>query len=100
MSEVGMQQQPVGSRPVTNYLDMPIPSTHSPDSNDFGLGATMGPSDAELERAVAEVLQGADLNTITKKNVRQRLEGIFGIDLSSRKAVINGAIDRVILSQS
>lgn len=95
-----MLQQPVGSRPPTNYLDMPIPSTHSPEGNDFGLGATMGPSDAELERAVAEVLQGADLNTITKKNVRQRLEGIFGVDLSSRKGVINGAIDRVILSQS
>ena len=60
----------------------------------------MGPSDAELERAVADVLQGADLNTVTKKNVRQRLEGQFGVDLSSRKAVINAAIDRVILSQS
>ena len=100
MSEVGMLQQPVASRPVTNYLDMPIPTTHSSEGHDFGMGGAMGPSDAELERAVADVLQGADLNTVTKKNVRQRLEGQFGVDLSSRKAVINAAIDRVILSQS
>ncbi|KAH8112775.1 glycosyltransferase family 2 protein [Phellopilus nigrolimitatus] len=100
MSEMGGLQQPVPSRPVTNYLDMPIPTTRSPEDVDFGLGPSLGPTDAELERAVSEVLHGADLNSITKKNVRQRLEGMFGLDLSARKAVINGAIDRAILSQS
>lgn len=104
MGSMGGLQQPTPSRPVTNYLDMPIPQTRSPEDSDF-FGATAqfgtGPTDAELVRAVEEVLQGADFNTITKKQVRQRLEGMFGgVDLSARKGVINTAIDRVILSQS
>lgn len=97
MSEFGMLQQPVPSRPVTNYLDMQIPNTRSPDDGEFGAG---NPTDAEIDRAVRDVLQGADLNTVTKKAVRQRLEDMFGTDLSSRKATVNAAIDRVILSQS
>ncbi|TDL27931.1 glycosyltransferase family 2 protein [Rickenella mellea] len=97
MSEFGMLQQPVPSRPVTNYLDMQIPNTRSPDDGDSGAG---NPTDAEIDRAVRDVLQGADLNTVTKKAVRQRLEDVFGTDLSSRKATVNAAIDRVILSQS
>ncbi|KAL5497865.1 hypothetical protein ACEPAH_2796 [Sanghuangporus vaninii] len=98
MSEMGMGvlQQPTPSRPVTNYLDMPIPMTRSPEDADF-FG---GPSDAELEDAVREVLRDADFNTVTKKQVRQRLETMFGMDLASRKAVINATIDRVILAQS
>lgn len=79
---------------------MPIPMTRSPENVDFDMSPSHGPSDHDLERAVTEVLQGADLNTVTKKNVRQRLEAMFGVDLSTRKAVINGAIDRAILSQS
>ena len=92
----GGLQQPTPSRPVTNYLDMPIPTTRSPEDADF-FG---GPSDAELEEAVREVLRDADFNTVTKKQVRQRLEGLFNMDLSARKAIINATIDRVILAQS
>lgn len=94
---VGGLQQPVPSRPTTNYFDMPLIGSGSAENVNFG-GA--GPSDAELENAVNQILQGADLNTVTKKNVRQRLEGMFGVDLMSRKAVINAAIDRAILSRS
>lgn len=96
MSEIGALQQPIPSRPSTNYFDMPIPGSRSPEDVDFGAG----PSDAELENAINQILMSADLNTITKKNVRQRLEGTFGVDLSARKAVINAAIDRAILSRS
>ena len=93
-----MMQYP-GSRPVTNYLDMPIPMTdRSPDDlGGFDLG---GPSDAEIERAVREILADADLNTVTKKNVRHRLEQMFGVDLSSRKTAINAAIDSVLVAKS
>lgn len=97
MSEADMLEHPVPSRPVTNYLDIPIPTSGSPDDNEFGLRQ---PSDTQIDQAVYTMLQGADLNTVTKKNVRQRLEGMFGVDLSGRKAVINSAIDRVILAQS
>ena len=57
-------------------------------------------SDLDLERAVQEVLRSADLNSITKREIRRQLESHFGMDLSSRKAVINAAIDRVLLDQN
>ncbi|TFK16469.1 hypothetical protein FA15DRAFT_761403 [Coprinopsis marcescibilis] len=58
-----------------------------------------GPSDAELEGAVQDVLRNADLNTVTKREVRRTLEERFGMDLMSRKATINAVIDMVLLSQ-
>ncbi|KAF7335174.1 Glycosyltransferase family 2 protein [Mycena sanguinolenta] len=79
------------SRPMTNYLDVPIPTTGSPDG---------APSDADLERQVQVVLRNADLNSITKREIRRRLETHFGMDLLSRKATINAAVDRVLLSQA
>ncbi|KAF4613327.1 hypothetical protein D9613_010804 [Agrocybe pediades] len=85
--------QPTPSRPVTNYLDMPIPRTHSPEDGD-------GPSNAELDRAVQDVLRTADLNSITKREIRRQLEAQFGMDLTSRKTTINASIDRILLAQS
>ena len=58
------------------------------------------PSDAELERAVQDILRNADLNSITKREVRRTLEEQFGMDLTSRKGMINGVIDRVLLGQA
>ena len=88
--------QPAPSRPTTNYLDMPIP-TSSPD----GFGYSDGqPTDADIDRAVQDILRDADLNSITKREIRRQLEEIFGVDLSSRKGAINATIDRVLLSQS
>ncbi|KAH7883110.1 glycosyltransferase family 2 protein [Phlebopus sp. FC_14] len=95
MSDIGMLYQPMPSRPSTNYLEMPIPATSSPEDVDFGPGA---PSDVDLERAVQEVLRTADLNTVTKREIRRQLEEQFGMDLTSRKSTINAAIDRVLLS--
>jgi chitin synthase len=57
-------------------------------------------SDLDLERAVQDVLRSADLNLITKREIRRQLESHFGIDLTSRKAVINAAIDRTLLDQN
>lgn len=79
------------SKPVTNYLDMPIPSTQSPGGE---------PSDSDLEQAVTAVLSNADLNSVTKREIRRKLEDQFGMDLSSRKATINQAIDHNLLSRS
>ena len=92
----GVLHQPTPSRPVTGYLDVQIPATRSPEDQDF-LG---GPSDAEIERAVEDHLRTADLTTITKREIRRRLEDQFGQDLSSRKRVINDAIDRVLLARA
>ena len=90
--------QPSASRPTTNYLvDIPMPRTRSPEDVDV-LGG--GPSDLDLERAVQDVLRSADLNSITKREIRRQLESHFGMDLTSRKAVVNASIDRVLLDQS
>lgn len=100
MSEANLLHQPVPSRPVTNYLDMPIPLTGSHEGFDVGSGSSGSPSDAEIERAVQDVLRIADLNTVTKREIRRQLEERFGMDLTSRKATINAAIDRILLSQA
>jgi chitin synthase len=87
-------QQPMAA---ANYLDMPIPV----GGDDFGSLSPSGtPSDAELERAVQEVLRTADLNSVTKREIRRQLEEHFGMDLTSRKAAINAAIDRILVSQA
>lgn len=100
LSDAGMlyasQSMGPGSRPPTNYFDMP-PVHGSTQLVDYGSGA---PSDADLERSVEEILRAADLNTVTKREIRRVLEERFGMDLTPRKATINTAIDRVLLSHS
>ena len=79
-------------------MDIPIPRTRSPEDADVLGGG--GPSDLDLERAVQDVLRSADLNSVTKREIRRQLENRFGMDLTSRKSVINASIDRVLLDQS
>jgi chitin synthase len=74
---------------------MAIPTTRSPDNNDVLL-----PNNTDLERAIQDILRGADLNSVTKREIRRRLEDQFGMDLSSQKNSINAVIDRVLLSQA
>jgi chitin synthase len=56
------------------------------------------PRDFELERSVQEIMQSADLNSVTKREIRRQLEELFDMNLTSRKATINAAIDRIWLS--
>ncbi|CAL1709779.1 unnamed protein product [Somion occarium] len=93
----GVLHQPVPSRPVTNYLDVQIPGTRSPNEGDLPPG---GPTDAELDQAVEMILREADLNTITKREIRRQLEDYFHMDLSSRKHAIGVAIDRVLVTRA
>ena len=86
----------MGSRPATSYFDAP-PMQSPSQLMDYGPGA---PTDVELERSVEDVLRTADLNTVTKREIRRVLEERFGMDLTPRKATINAAIDRVLLSHS
>lgn len=78
---------------ASNYLAMDTKTAEDADIWD-------GPSDAELELGVQELLRDADLNTITKREIRRRMEERFNLDLTSRKATINAAIDRVLLSHA
>lgn len=93
----GMLHAPMPSRPSTSYLDVQIPTTHSPEGVDLPAGA---PSDFEIDEVVVRMLHDADLTTVTKREIRRQLENYFGMDLSSRKAAINAAIDRVLLSRA
>lgn len=93
----GMVHAPMPSRPSTNYLDVQIPASRSLEDVDLPAGA---PSDVEIDQAVVRLLQDADLSTITKREIRRQLENFFGMDLTSRKASINAAIDRVLLSRA
>lgn len=88
--------QPTPSRPTTNYLDMPIPTTSSPDYGSL----SGGPSDMDIERAVQDIIRVADLNSVTKRGIRRQLEEQYGIDLASRKATINAAIDKCLAEQA
>ncbi|KAG1890741.1 chitin synthase-domain-containing protein [Suillus fuscotomentosus] len=58
------------------------------------------PNDAELDYAVHQILRTADLNFVTKREIRRQLEERFGMALTSRKGAINAAIDRVLLRQA
>jgi chitin synthase len=93
----GSQMYQSFSRPPTNYLDVAIPTARSEAADDFG---APGPSDAEIDRAVQTILRDADLNSVTKREIRRRLEEHFGVNLASRKASINAAIDRGLLSHA
>ncbi|KAG5337139.1 hypothetical protein C0989_010566 [Termitomyces sp. Mn162] len=96
MGETGsLLHQPAPSRPVTNYLDMPMPLTGSPDN----VNMPGSPTDVDIDRAVQDILRGADLNTVTKREIRRQLEEVFGMDLTRRKATINAAIDKALLGQ-
>ncbi|CAE6492378.1 unnamed protein product [Rhizoctonia solani] len=76
------------SRPATNYLDMPA-HMFSGD----------GPSDAEIERAIQDILATADMSQVTKRTVRTALENNFGINLTSRKDFINSVIEREVAAR-
>jgi chitin synthase len=100
----GVFAAPMPSRPGTNYLDMPISGGFDAgfggglQAQNTG-GAAGGPSDFELENAVQDLLRTADLNMVTKREVRRTLEERYAMDLTSRKTTINAAIDRVLSSQ-
>ncbi len=93
----GNQMHQPLSRPPTNYLDVAIPTTRSDAAGEF---SAPGPSDVEIDRAVQTILRDADLNSVTKREIRRRLEEHFGVNLASRKASINAAIDRGLLSHA
>lgn len=93
----GVLHQPTPSRPATSYLDVQIPVSGSPEDVDLAPGM---PSNTEIDQSVQRILQDADLTTVTKREIRRQLEEQYGMDLSSRKAAINAAIDRMLLARA
>ncbi|KAJ3187299.1 hypothetical protein HDU85_006587 [Gaertneriomyces sp. JEL0708] len=62
----------------------------------FAAGVSGLPSDDEILREVRRILATGDLMTITKKQVRDELGAVFGVDLTPKKAVINQFIEEIL----
>ncbi|PHZ09332.1 uncharacterized protein RHIMIDRAFT_315575 [Rhizopus microsporus ATCC 52813] len=58
----------------------------------------MLPEDDEIEKEIYTILTTSDLMTLTKKQVRDKLSEIFGIDLTIKKDFINSVIERLLES--
>ena len=52
------------------------------------------PSDAVIAQEIEKILDNNDLMELTKKQVRDALSNIFGMDMSCRKGFINQCIDQ------
>jgi chitin synthase len=57
---------------------------------------TQLPSDDMLLAEIRTILATADLMTITKKMIRQKLSLVFGVNLLPKKAVIGRLVDEVL----
>jgi len=51
---------------------------------------------AKIKKAISEILDDADLNTITAKKVRQQLEAKLKTDLTDRKKEIDGMVMEIL----
>ncbi|KAJ2488868.1 hypothetical protein IWW37_004454 [Coemansia sp. RSA 2050] len=55
------------------------------------------PTDNEIIEAISRILFNADLTTMTKKVIRQRLATQFGVDLTPKKDFISRIIDDMLI---
>ncbi|KAG2220910.1 hypothetical protein INT45_013039 [Circinella minor] len=55
-----------------------------------------GPSNEEILAEVKRILASADLTKVTKKQVREELQQVFGISMAGRKDYINACIENVL----
>ncbi|XP_050049421.1 uncharacterized protein [Dermacentor andersoni] len=51
---------------------------------------------SELRKAISEMLDGADLDLLSSKKIRQQLEEKYGIDFTDRKKEIDGLVMELI----
>jgi chitin synthase len=54
------------------------------------------PSDDIILAEIRHILSTADLMKVTKKMVRERLSGFFGVDITCKKAFIHTSIDSIL----
>lgn len=90
------QNNPYDSRTLSRMslgpseLGQPTRMSSYPDSQFFSPDDMVGlPSDDALLAEMREILSKADLMTVTKKGIKQELEGRFGVPLDAKRAYIN-----------
>lgn len=54
------------------------------------------PGDHQIVADTQRILAGANLQTLTKKGVRQELEAMYGCELGERRALVNGCIEETL----
>ncbi|KAI9471005.1 MAG: chitin synthase-domain-containing protein [Benjaminiella poitrasii] len=90
--------------PSSQYILMQSPvstgSSHSLMMDGFTMGNSTGPKNEEILAEVQKILRSADLNKITKKQVREDLQNIFGVSMASRKDYINACIESILQQNS
>ncbi|KAI8642882.1 chitin synthase-domain-containing protein [Parasitella parasitica] len=98
--------------PYHNQPGQYIPLQQSPpfDSNQSSsqslmmdgltMGDNPGPKNEEILSQVQRILNAADLNKITKKQVREELQIIFGVSMASRKDYINACIEETLQARA
>ncbi|CAG8448686.1 13567_t:CDS:10 [Ambispora leptoticha] len=72
------------SRDLEALASRPLSSYSSPAD---------GPTDEEILQEIRNILANANLMSITKKQVREQLTQVFGVDMTSRKEFINNSIE-------
>lgn len=76
-----------------------LPDLDTAGSGQLSAGAE-AISSSSLEASVRKICSGADLETMTKRNVRRQLEEEYGVDLKSRKDEIGRIIEDVLEGES
>jgi chitin synthase len=93
----------------SSYQNQPgqyIPMQHSSQFNSSqslmmdGLSVGDGPTNEEVLIEVQRILEHADLNKVTKKQVREELQGVFGVSMNSRKDFINACIEDILQNRA
>nr|ANG56511.1 chitin synthase 5.1 [Ustilago esculenta] len=82
------QQQPQQHQSV-----QPIQTSQTPP-RDPGLKAL--PSDSQIKLDIRTLIAESDLTTITKKQLRAKLEQKYGVSIDAKKAFVNGEIENVL----
>ncbi|KAJ1912651.1 hypothetical protein H4219_005522 [Mycoemilia scoparia] len=57
------------------------------------------PNDEQLTESIRQILMSSDLQSITKKKVREQLTLQYGVDLTARKEFISDAIELILNNQ-
>ncbi|KAI8137857.1 chitin synthase-domain-containing protein [Fennellomyces sp. T-0311] len=98
-SSMASQQRPSMMASSSSFMMQPPPppasvhgSSHSLLMEDFN----NGPSNEEILSEVKRILASADLTKVTKKQVREELQNVFGVPMAGRKDYINACIENVL----
>lgn len=75
-------------------------SSHSLMMDGFTMGDNPGPKNEEILFQVQRILSTADLTKVTKKQVREELQTIFGVSMASRKDYINACIENILQARA